>query len=339
MPTPRRVLVIGGTGFMGRHVTAALRAHGHEVTVLARHERAVPAGVPLLLGDRSDAASLSAALEGRGFDLTVDFAAFDRPDIERLFLLPHARLGLYVLISSGQTYLVTRGTEPPFREEDADGPLIPEPAADSPDHGDWEYGVGKRRAEAALFALRATHGVRGVALRLPIVQGAGDSSRRLWAWIERMRDGGPILVPDGGTRPVRHVWAGDVARAIAWLASHEDPPRAVYNLAQPDSLPFHEWIRRLATLLGASPTYLDVPWDTMYAAGLDRWCAPYAGRWASAPDPARIQEEWGFRTTPSEEYLPGVVRAHLDDPPAESHFGYAQRPLERALAERLRAGR
>lgn len=337
MTTPKRVLLVGGAGFMGRHVARALCAAGHDVTVLARSPRPLPDGVHALVADRADTASLAAALEGRGFDLTVDWAVFDRPDVERLFLVPHARLGLYVMISTGQTYLVTEGARAPFREEDADGPLIPEPAAGTRDHANWVYGVGKRRAEAALFALRATHGLRAIALRLPIVQGAGDSSLRLWGWIERLRDGGPILVPDGGVRPVRHVWVGDVARAIAWLASHADPQRAAYNLAQPDIVPFHDWIRRLATLLGAAPDFVDVPWETLLEAGLDDNCAPYAGRWASVPDPARVREEWGLETTPLDDYLPGVVRAHLDDPPGRSDMGYERRGLEAEVARRFAA--
>lgn len=333
MTSPKRILLVGGAGFMGRHVTAALVADGHDVTVLARTPHRLPDGVHAILADRADAASLASALEGRAFDLTVDFVVYDRADIERLFLVPHARLGLYVMISTGQTYLVTEGARPPFREEDADGPLVPEPPAGTFDHANWVYGVGKRRAEQALFALRATHGLRAIALRLPIVQGDGDGSLRLWSWIERLRDGGPIVVPDGGVRPLRHVWAGDVARAIAWLASHGDPQRAAYNLAQPDILPFHDWIRRLSKLLGVSPVYVDAPWDELLAAGMHPRNMPYAGGWASVPDPGRVAEEWGLETTSLDVYLPEVVRAHLDHPPSRSDEGYVQRPLELEFAK------
>src|SRR4030095_13916197 len=95
------------------------------------------------------------------------------------------------------------------------------------DHAQWTYGVRKRRAEQTLLSLRATHGMRALALRLPILHGEGDGSLRLWAWIERMLDGGPILLPAGGERPIRHLYAGDVAAAIAWLPGKPPPPPGV----------------------------------------------------------------------------------------------------------------
>jgi nucleoside-diphosphate-sugar epimerase len=180
------VLLIGGAGFMGPHVARALLARGHDVTVLSRGQRPLPAGVRALAADRADAHALARALEGQRFDFTVDFLAFDAADVERLLLVPYAALGRYVMISTGQTCLVARGARPPYREEDSDRPVMPEPARDSADHVQWTYGVGKRRAEQFLLGLRGSHGMRALVLRLPIVQVEGVSSLRLWAWILRL---------------------------------------------------------------------------------------------------------------------------------------------------------
>src|SRR5436853_406386 len=103
---------------------------------------------------------------------------------------------LAILLVGGGGFIGTR-VAARLREEDAERPVSPEPAADIRDHAEWRYGVGKRRAERALSALRGTHGMRAMALRLPIVQGEGDPSLRLWAYLERLLDGGPILLPDG----------------------------------------------------------------------------------------------------------------------------------------------
>lgn len=332
----RSVLLVGGSGFMGRHVSRALLAAGHQVTVLARHAHSGD-GLPYLTADRSDPVALAHALEGRSFDLTVDFLAYDAVDVERLLKLPHAALGRYVMISTGQVYLIAHGAEPPFREEMADAEVIPAPPVESRDYGGWEYGVGKRRAEKTLLGLRGTHGMRALALRLPIVQGAGDGSLRLWAWLERMLDGGPVLVPDGGSRPVRHLWAGDVARAVVWLAEHDAPRLAFYNLAQPDILPLRDLLERIARAAGLTPTFVDASWEELHAAGLDEDIAPYSGRWASRLDPARVAIEWGFTCTRVEEYLPGVVRWHLENRPAHSHPGYAMRAREIEFARGAQA--
>jgi nucleoside-diphosphate-sugar epimerase len=330
------ILLVGGSGFMGRHAAAAAIAAGHQVAVLSRGNGEPVPGAEMLTGDRGDPAALRRALEGRHFDLTVDFLAFDAADVEHLLMVPYAALGRYVMISSGQVYLVVEGATRPFREEDAERDLIPAPPPGSYDHASWEYGLGKRRAEKVLLALRATHGVRAIALRLPIVQGAGDRSLRLWAWIERLRDGGPVLLPNGDGA-IRHVWAGDVARAIVWLAEHETHRYAFYNLAQNDVLTVRDLVARVARVLGVTPKLVECDWADLYAAGFDEDVAPYAGRWASLPDPARAGAEWGFLGTPVDDYLPGVVRWHLEHPPAGSHPGYARRAEELAFAARLGA--
>jgi nucleoside-diphosphate-sugar epimerase len=332
---PLDVLLIGGSGFMGRATARALIDGGHRVTVLSRGQRAPADGVTPLVADRNDPASLAAALENRRFDFTVDFLVYDAIDLERLLLVPYAALGRYVMISTGQVYLVTRDAQPPFLEEGAEGPLGEAPAEDSPYHPGWVYGIGKRRAEHTLLALRATHGMRAVALRLPIVQGEEDGSLRLWAYLERMLDGGPVVLPDGGRRPTRHLDVRDVARTLVRLAESEPPRQAVYNLAQPDVLPLRDLLAGIAAAAGLAPRFVEASWEECRDAGLDGDFSPYAGRWASVLDPARAASEWGFLGTRPAEYLPRIVRWHLDHRPPRSHVGYAQRGRERELAARL----
>lgn len=332
-----RVLLVGGSGFIGSHVSAALRQAGHDVTTLSRSGRASHPQEHALAADTRDPVALARALEGRRFELTVDLAARDAPDIERLLTVPYAALGRYVLISSGQTCLVT--TAPmPYREAHADHPLIPEPAPGTPDHAQWHYGVGKRRAEQALLALRASHGVRAVILRLPVVVGERDSSLRTWAYLERLLDGGPILLPDGGRQLVRFLYAGDLGRAIVRLAV-STPPSAVYHLAQADALPLREVLERMARVIGVDAQLVDVTEEELEAAGLDRSCSPWSGRWVSVLDPSLAADEWGFESRRLDEVLAAVVKDHLDRRPSRSHPGYASRARERELAARLAAAR
>jgi nucleoside-diphosphate-sugar epimerase len=304
--------------------------------VLSRGRRPLPARVEALVADRCDPAALAAVLSGRRFDLTADFVAYDADHVESLLRLPRVELGRYVLVSTGQVYLVTRAGLASWRESDSENPLRPEPPAGTPDRAEWDYGVGKRRAEEALLALRGSQGIDGLILRLPVVQGEGDPSLRLWAWLERMEDGGPVLLPEGGAQTVRFLYAGDVARALLRLLEAGPLPHSAYNLAQPGALTLREFLERAARAAGLVPRFVSASWAELESAGVERWALPYAGAWSSVLDPARAAAEWGFAGAPADEYLPVVVRWHLENRPGKSHRGYALRPRELALAERLR---
>lgn len=320
---------------MGARAALAMAEAGHRVAVLSRHRVEGDGAIEQLVADRRDPTALANALEGKRFDFCVDFCAFDAADVEGLLLVPYAALGRYILISTGQVYLATEAPRIPYREEDNGFGLKPEPPIDSADHGQWSYGVGKRRAEGALFALRNSHGVRGLALRLPIIQGEGDPSLRLWAWLERMLDGGPVLLPGGGDNPTRFLYAGDVARALVMLLEGPPPREPAYNLAQPETVSRRDFLERVAAAAGLTPRFVDVDVDEIAAAGLPETFVPFGGRWASVLDPALAAAEWGFSGTRLDDYLPRVVRWHLEHRPARSHDGYASRALEMKLAERL----
>lgn len=333
-----RVLLLGGSGLLSGAARETFLAAGCEVTVVSRGNRPLPphANLRALRADRRDAASLAAALTGERFDLTADFLAYDAADVERLLALPGFAPGRLVMISTGQVYLVTRDQRPPFTEAAADAPTIPEPEKNTRDWHNWVYGMGKRAAEAALAAGAAARGMPALALRLPVVQGEadGENSKRLWAWLQRLRDGGPILLPDGGAQSVRFVYAGDAAGALLRLASGAWPAVPALNLAQPAETTLREFLELAACYGGLETRFVPVAAADLLAAGLDGACAPYWGRWCSRPDPAAALA-LGFTASGPRDYLPGVVRAHLERPPAVPHEGYARRAEELALAARL----
>ena len=336
MPSPLRILLLGGSGVLGEPAARALRAAGHRVTVVTRGGRPVPEGVDLRVADRRDAGDLARALAGQTFDLTVDFLAYTDADVVRLLDLPGFRAGRYVMISTGQVYLVSAERRPPFVEADAALPAMPEPTEGTRDHANWIYGMGKRGAEAEVSRRRAG-GLDAVVLRLPVVQGARDGSRRLWAYLQRMLEGGPLLLPDGGVGPVRFVWAEDVARALVLLASGVATPSPAYNLAMPDEPTLMGLLTHAAACLGITPVFVSCTQSDVEAAGIEPSFSPYSGSWCSRPDPTLIQRELRFAATPSHRWLPDVVRAHLAEPEPVSDMGYVTRAAELRLVERILA--
>src|SRR5262249_26126329 len=113
---PLHVLVIGGTRFMGYHLVWRLLAGGHRVTVLNRGRTPDPFGarVGRIAGDRG---LLKKLLAGRHFDAAVDFIAYTGDDVaQAVEALPG--VAHYVLISTGQVYLVRENCPRPARESD-----------------------------------------------------------------------------------------------------------------------------------------------------------------------------------------------------------------------------
>jgi nucleoside-diphosphate-sugar epimerase len=335
-----RILLLGSSGLLSGAALAEFLDEGHDVFALARGSHPWPARPRLtaLTSDRRDAGALAAVLRGERFDFTADFLAYDDADVERLFDVPDFGPGRLAMISSGQVYLVGTSPRPPFVEADADSPPSPEPARGTRDHQEWAYGMGKRAAEAALLQRASSRGVPALSLRLPVIQGEADghASRRLWAWLERMRDGGPVLLPEGGVQRVRFLYAADAARALVRLAGLERwPAEPALNLAQPDEPTLREFLEQVAAAAGLAPRFVPVSTAELEGAGLAESCAPYWGRWCSRPDPSRALKVLGFRTRGVAEYVRSVVCAHLAEVPRESHTGYAHRARELELAARL----
>jgi nucleoside-diphosphate-sugar epimerase len=119
-------------------------------------------------------------------------------------------LGHYVMISTGQVYLVREGCPKPAREADYDGPVMARPDHDT-DGPQWDYGSGKRQCEDLVCADR----MGATRVRIPVVNGPRDNQRRMESYLWRLVDGAEVLLPDGGETPMRHVYSEDVARAVA----------------------------------------------------------------------------------------------------------------------------
>jgi nucleoside-diphosphate-sugar epimerase len=310
-----------------------LLAGGHAVTVFNRGTLADPFGgrIERLHGDRTTD-EFDRALAGRSFEAAVDFAGFVAADATRAVRVLQGRVGHYVFISTGQVYLVRAPRPPCARESDYDGPLMPEPPPGHPDHGDWAYGMGKRAAEDVLSAAFAGEGFPSTRLRVPIINGERDHTRRLEGYLWRLLDGGPLLVPDGGTHRLRHVYAGDVSRAIAGLLGQPRTFGQAYNLCQEETPTLAEVLELLARRMGAEPRLCPVPRADIEAAGLDPLrVSPFSGRWMSFLDPARARAELGFVPTPLPAYLGSIVASFLAHPPAAPPDAYADRRRELAL--------
>jgi nucleoside-diphosphate-sugar epimerase len=327
-----RVLVIGGNRFVGQELTFRLLAAGHRVTLLNRGNRpdVFGARVERLRADRSTEA-FDAALAGLTFDAVFDFALFTGDEARRAARVLEGRCGHYVMISTGQVYLVREGYQWPAREEDYEGPLLPRPT-EAYALDEWRYGVDKREAEEALFQSR----LLVTAVRLPMVHGPGDYYRRFESVLWRLLDGGPVLVARGEA-PARHVFARPVARALAALIGNPRSQGRAYNFSQDDTPTVLGLVREVGRALGMLPELISVSDAELQSAGLTAVEAcPFSGTWMSCLDSTRARVELGFTHEPLAQLLPSTVEALLAHFPATPPPSYAKRGAELALGRRLR---
>jgi nucleoside-diphosphate-sugar epimerase len=328
------VLVIGGTRFVGCLLVWRLLAAGHRVTIFNRGTRPDPFGqrVERLHADRTST-EFGRLLRGRRFDAVVDFAAYQAHEVLQVIdVFGGGAVGHYILISTGQVYLVRQDCPMPATEDDYLGPLIAEPA-DRYDHEDWLYGIGKRNAEDVLADAWVTHGFASTRLRLPMVNGERDHFRRIESYLWRILDGGPILLPDGGTARCRHVYGFAAAQAISRLLGNAATFGQAYNLCQDEEPTLAELIGLLAAEVGAPARLVDVSAEQLEAQGLRPiQVSPFSDRWMSRLDPSRAKVELGFQHEPLELCVSKIVCSLLSHFPPAPPENYVHRPQELELA-------
>ncbi|WP_433115034.1 NAD-dependent epimerase/dehydratase family protein [Micromonospora sp. CA-246542] len=204
-----RILVLGGTRFLGRAVARLAVARGDEVTCAARGvSGAVPEGVRFVSVDRDDPAALT-PLAGQGFDAVVDVTRQISHARHALAALAD-HVGHWSFVSTMSVY--ADNTTPGLSATNA--PVLPPPPSDVDGPGPdfrW-YGECKVAIEQLV---RERMGVdRSFICRAGLIVGAEDSSNRFPYWVRRLARGGEILAPGEPTDRVQFV---DVEDLAGWL--------------------------------------------------------------------------------------------------------------------------
>ncbi len=329
-----RVLIIGGTRNLGPSIAHALLRDGNQVTIFHRGRTLydLPREIEVLHGDRTERSDCDRLLR-RDFDAAIDTTLYNGRDAAIAIDVLRDRVGHYIFISTGQVYLVREGPQRPFREEDYEGPVMPEPPKDDHmDHDNWVYGVEKRAAEEALMKAHAQHGFPMTSLRLPMVNSERDHFYRLQNYLFRMWDGSPLLIPDDPGLPLRHVYGGDVVRAIQLCLVNRKTIGRAYNISQDETNSLREFLDLTAQLAGTKLQTARFPRQLLDSARLLPHCSPFSDPWMSSLANNRSKQELGMSYTQLANYLKRLIeygREHREPPPP----GYEQRNRELEFAQ------
>ena len=202
-----RLLVLGGTEFVGRAVVAAACAQGWEVTVFHRGRHRPPPGVRSLHGDRTAPDGLAALAADTGtWDAVVDtWSSAPRAVLAAARLL-RGRAGRYVYVSSRSVYAWPWPSAGGAAE---DGALVEGAAADA---GPTDYARDKRGGELA--AVQAFGEPDALLVRAGLILGPYENVGRLPWWLTRIARGGPVLAPGPRDLGLRFI---DVRDLAGWL--------------------------------------------------------------------------------------------------------------------------
>ncbi len=226
-----KLLIIGGTRFVGRHLVAAALERSHEVTLFNRgtQSSAVPE-VETISGDRNKDLD---KLQGRRWDAVVDMCGYLPRAVKAAVELLSGSVERYVLISSQSAYadVSMPGVDETFPLRSlTSGQLHRAYSIDTsgqPSYGEL-YGGLKALCEQA--AEQAMPG-RVLIIRPGLIVGPYDSTDRFTYWVMRVASGGEVLAPGRPARPVQLIDARDLAK---WIVSMTECSAAgIYNANRP----------------------------------------------------------------------------------------------------------
>jgi nucleoside-diphosphate-sugar epimerase len=310
-----RLLILGGTVFLGRHVVDAALERGHELTLYTRGKHGTgPEGVEHIAGDRADVTPLKSG----SWDAAIDTSGYDPAQVDASSALD---VGHYVFVSSCNAY-------PDWPDKPVD--------EDSPTWQDGEgYGPDKAAAERHVLARG------GAVVRAGLIVGPHDNIFRLPWWVRRIREGGVVPAPGRPDRAMQIIDARDLAAFLLDLAEQRTHG-AFSGTAPPGQTTMGE-------LLRAADPDADLRWipeDKLEAAGVEPWMEfplwlpeRFEGTWNVGTAKAQAA---GLRTRPIQETVDDIAtwlenggEAELDEWRSEHRPGKMSAEREAALTRLL----
>lgn len=255
-----KLLVIGGTSFLGRAVVAEGLGRGAEVTTFNRGRSGTDvAGVEPLRGDRTNDDDL-AQLAGRAFDGVVDTCGFVPRVVGRSVDTVAKDAGRYVFVSSLSA--APSWPERPAPDGEAGRPCASDAGPDEGDYGTLKAGC--ERAVTEVFGDRAT------IVRAGLILGPHENVGRLTWWLSRMQRGGEVLAPGDPDKPMQLVDARDLATFM--LDRIEGSTPGTFNAtARTGNATMRSWLGEAVTAVGSDAHLTWVDDQTLLANEVQTW--------------------------------------------------------------------
>jgi len=257
----KRILILGGTGFVGPHQVRHALAQGHQVSIFNRGRSGTPgmfgANVEELVGDRANNLE---ALKGRRWDVAIDESASQGPTaadwVRASATLLKDNVDHYIFISTRSVYFDT--SRVPMT---ADAPVLSRENTPMREGQAMGYGMGKAYAEKTAHEIMPG---RVTVVRPGLIIGPEDDTDRFTYWPVRIARGGEVLVPGDGSDHVQNIDVRDLVEFTIKLA--EDGTFGVFNAVGPDrGQTFRQFAEGIKRGVGGNATFTWVGTDFLIA--------------------------------------------------------------------------
>ncbi len=322
-----KVLVIGGTLFIGRQLVAELLKAGHSVAILHRRSKHnLSKRVENLLADRNDPEAVRRVIGERRFDVVFDHVydwerGTTAAQVEATALAVGNHLARYVFLSSVAAY--------------GDGLNHYEGDPLAPDNHPEPYVRNKAMSERALLRLHRKNGFPVTTFRPAFVYGPENPFYREAFFWDRMRAARPIIIPGDGTRLMQFVYVKDLVRSLLRAIEVDAAVGEAFNIGNPKPLTQVEAVREMARTAGKKAQLVRVPRERIAAAGGNPMAEPmYFGEYLDLPpiteNVSKLQRVLGVRLTAFATGLGETYRWYQRQPRRKIDFGWEDRLISTA---------
>jgi nucleoside-diphosphate-sugar epimerase len=256
-----RILFIGGTGLISTACAAGTVAAGHELWLLNRGRSRLPSAVPpdrVLTADAGDERQVRAAVEGRRFDVVVQWVGYV-PRQAEADVQVFGDAGQYVFISSASVY-----EKPPSHWMITESTPTVNPY--------WQYSRDKIACEEVLRRAHTETGFPATIVRPSLTYGPSQIPVAVGSWqkpytiVDRMRRGARIVVPGDGTSIWTLTHNTDFAKGLIGLFGHQSAIGEAFHITSDEALSWNQIYMLVGEAAGAEPRILHVPTDGLVAS-------------------------------------------------------------------------
>lgn len=255
-----KILILGGTGFISSSIARKFLLRGHEVTLFNRgkHHADLPDSSKLhyFTGDRDNENSLRKAASSDIFDVVYDMIAYTPDQAEKAVKAFKGETGRFIFCSTASVYMVSDKVDIPVTEDQDKRPIM-EFFPRNP--FGMQYGIDKRKCEDVIWKSYDKENFPVTVVRPIFVSGPRDPAKRDFFWIQRIADGGPLLVPGTGNYRFQEIYIEDCSEIFCRTVETDISIGEAYNAAAEETFTLNEYLAQLSRLLNKEPElyYLD----------------------------------------------------------------------------------